>query len=360
MKIMSAIPDSNTPDGESHARRAAAEWLARRDRGFTPEEEQAFRVWLGGSLKHTAAFAEMESTWDEFLLARSDPETLAMAREVDEDTRTVQKRPRRIAPWVAFAAAAALALGGTLVWQRQQSSGPGPSLQQLAGATPHYEVLPSGARRVSFPDGSKADVRDDSEVRPEFTATERRVRLVAGEAHFTVVPDSARPFLVVAGDIHVRAVGTAFNVRHANGGLEVMVTEGRVRVDGAAPEAPQARESLVAAGERAIVQRVAAAEKPRIVIEPATPADIHAAFSWRSPRLVFERTPLEQAVNAFSRHSPGGPGGTLVIGDPSLRGRLLGGSFRASQLEAFIRVLEQSADIRVERRGDEIVLLPAH
>ncbi len=50
------------------------------------------------------------------------------------------------------------------------------------------------------------------------------MKLEAGEAHFAVAPDAARPFVVRVGGVAVRAVGTAFNVRYAaDGAVEVTV-----------------------------------------------------------------------------------------------------------------------------------------
>jgi transmembrane sensor len=75
--------------------------------------------------------------------------------------------------------------------------------------------------------------------------------------------------------------------------------------------------------------------------------------------LIFSRTLLTEAVAAFNQHAT--PTGTrLVIGDPALQALQLGGTFRASNVDGFVRLLEQGADVRVERRGTDFVLLPRH
>src|SRR5260370_1274200 len=70
----------------------------------------------------------------------------------------------------------------------------------------------------------------------DFRLGDRRggVRLTRGEAHLAVAKDSSRPFIVTAGGVSVRAVGTAFNVRRVEQRVEVFVTEGKVRIDSAA------------------------------------------------------------------------------------------------------------------------------
>ena len=58
----------------------------------------------------------------------------------------------------------------------------------------------------------------------------RNVRIDKGEAWFQVAKDKKRPFVVAAGDVRVRAVGTAFSVRRLEEGADVQVTEGVVEV----------------------------------------------------------------------------------------------------------------------------------
>jgi transmembrane sensor len=82
--------------------------------------------------------------------------------------------------------------------------------------------------RLALPDGSRVELKDGSEVVVQYSASERRVKLTGGEAHFTVWKDKTRPFIVNAAGVEVRAVGTAFNVRLEAKSVEVLVTEGRV------------------------------------------------------------------------------------------------------------------------------------
>ena len=56
------------------------------------------------------------------------------------------------------------------------------------------------------------------------------MQLVRGEAHFVVAADASRPFVVSAGAVSVRAVGTEFVVRYSAREIGVLVTEGRVAV----------------------------------------------------------------------------------------------------------------------------------
>ncbi|HEX7477655.1 MAG TPA: FecR domain-containing protein [Polyangiales bacterium] len=63
------------------------------------------------------------------------------------------------------------------------------------------------------------------------------LRLVGGAAHFSVVPDHERQFVVDAGSVQVAVVGTVFDVEQVSGGVQprvrVAVVEGKVRVSAA-------------------------------------------------------------------------------------------------------------------------------
>ena len=93
----------------------------------------------------------------------------------------------------------------------------------------HYRAGDRKAAREAL--AKSMELNAGGEVSEHFTTAERRVRLVRGEAHFTVTKDAARPFVVEAGAVRLRALGTAFNVRFEPSAVEVLVTHGRVQVE---------------------------------------------------------------------------------------------------------------------------------
>jgi transmembrane sensor len=194
-------------------------------------------------------------------------------------------------------------------------------------------------------------------VSTDFTKAARRLRLVRGEAHFKVTKNAEWPFIVSVGGVAVRAVGTAFDIQYAGDQVQVVVTEGKVTVDDllgakALPAVP-----LLVAGQRAIIfEDGPPGNRLRVVVDSITPSQVEQVLAWKSTWLVFDRTPLEKAVEAFN----GRNSSRIIIGDASLADRRLGGVFRADNVDGFVRLLEQGLDVKSERRGEnEIVLLPA-
>jgi ferric-dicitrate binding protein FerR (iron transport regulator) len=84
---------------------------------------------------------------------------------------------------------------------------------------------------VALPDGSKIFLNRNSEFsyRANFGKHGRDVRL-AGEAFFEISPDISKPFIIDAGDVKVKVVGTSFNVitKNDDSAVEVFVETGKV------------------------------------------------------------------------------------------------------------------------------------
>ena len=139
--------------------------------------------------------------------------------------------------------------------------------------------------------------------------------LRSGEAHFQVAKNPERPFVVRAGGVEFRAVGTAFAVQLSDTKVEMLVTEGSVAVERAAPaEIPAGTGAVadpaaaplvvVAAGNRVAVAwaKVGAFDQPQIT--PLSPTESDEKLAWRVPRLELNDTPLTEAIAAINRHSP--------------------------------------------------------
>src|SRR5207244_2744250 len=91
-------------------------------------------------------------------------------------------------------------------------------------------VVPRPDRQL-LSDGSVVELNARAEIESNFTDSQRNVRLVRGEALFSVAKDHSRPFVVQVGPITVKAVGTAFNIRHSPKQIEILVTEGRIAIE---------------------------------------------------------------------------------------------------------------------------------
>jgi len=293
-------------------------------------------------------------------VAESTPSALDWAREAgigDEVMRRTEKRVRRRRRrFAAFAGGiAAFALIGM-------------ATRNLLRPLPNMTAAPSSSAVVSkpvqrvLPDGSIVELKSDAEIAVDFSGPQRRVELKRSEAHFQVVKDPTRPFIVIADGVEVRAVGTAFSVGFNQQAVEVLVTEGRVSVIASATAESMAESptvgAFVDAGNRAIVTvrpPTAARATPQISRVSAT--EVNERLSWRVPRLEFVGTPLTEAIPMFNEHSAHWHGARIVLGEPDLGRLQLSGILRADNTETLLRVLATEFGIKAERQGNDAIVL---
>lgn len=354
----SSPSDFSPPDNGSAAglRDVAAQWIVRRDRGLSAAEQAAFQTWLAADPRHAAAVARSERMWR------------TLDRVPAEFTQPAPTRPAavKLAPlarmpawrWAAAATALAAAAAFAFIFRPgQPAARSSPELVYSADA---------GVRTLTLPDGSTVWLNVGASLQLQFTAAERSVSLTRGEAHFAVAKNPARPFVVHAGALSVRAVGTAFNVLLQSTGVEVLVTEGRVSLatltNSAAPatsppaSALGADASLVEAGQRAVLATPTAALRdaaPALVVSRVDEGEIARALAWQSSLLRLGGATLAEVAQEFERRT----GQRVVLADPALAAMRVGGRFRADDIEGFTHLLATTFEIEVERAADGTIVL---
>ena len=333
---------------------AATEWTLRHDRGLTATEQDEFSVWLAADARHRTAWAEARWGWDEFdrlaglqssVHAVPDPDLLLPGH-------LAPARSRPLAPLVRFALpllAAAVVVLAFILWTKPPAGVADP-------------VRPSAPASIALieqrelDDGSTLTLNRGAVVTEHFTPGERRMRLERGEAHFTVAKDASRPFIVEAGGVAVRAVGTAFNVRLDPSRVEVLVTEGKVQVDDAVRGGSllgaivDGQPPVLGAGKSVSVA-LAPSAAPQVVT--VSEAEIAQQLAWQPRLLDFTDAALEDIVAAFNRHNPV----HLTLGDDALRAMRLSATFRSDNVEGFVRLMESDFGLRAEWRDEQHIVL---
>ena len=337
---------------------AAAAWLLKRDSAqWSPDDEAELTEWLRASANHRVAYLRLKSVWQEAsrLQAISAgfpqgqvPPRGAMAQSLFFKGLLKRKRGaapregqpvpavpgrRRAVGW-AFAAGILLAvLVATAAYWRPVS-------------VPSYSTPVGGLASVPMADGSKITLNTNSEIELEVTDKERRVSLSRGEAFFNVAKDPGRPFIVTAGNKRIIAVGTQFSVRREADDIQVIVTEGRVRIERkAALRSAEPLANLVAGD-------IASADRTKVLVREKPLTDVEQTLSWRTGYVVLRKTPLAEAVAEFNRYNQR----QLVIDDPSLTDITVGGNFRSSNIDGFVRLLQEGFRVEAEERDNRIAL----
>jgi transmembrane sensor len=213
--------------------------------------------------------------------------------------------------------------------------------------TEHHQIqTPLGEiRRVPLVDGSLVAINTDSALNISLKTEVREITLDKGEVWLDVASDTKRPFIVAAGDIRVRAVGTAFSVRRLDDGADVLVTEGIVEtwtVDA------EDRKRRVSAGSKVFVSNI---DGPSKVVAAATQID--RTLAWRDGEIALDGETLADAAAEFNRYNER----KLTI-DPALSNERLVGWFHTNEPENFAQAVVTALGATVVTRENEIHLAP--
>jgi transmembrane sensor len=212
---------------------------------------------------------------------------------------------------------------------------------------------------VRLPDNSVVKLGALSSLSINFTSAARYLVLEGGEALFTVEHDAARPFVVQAGSVRIKAVGTQFNVRRAEESTFVAVKEGVVEVTQermppntiSASADPARRPSTeiirVVAGEQALAEH---SELPLklTAIAPQTVA------TWQEGRLEFVDESLRTVIATVNRYSRR----EIVLTDSAALGDLrFTGIVMESRIDDWVDAIQEVFPLRASGAGKGAILL---
>jgi ferric-dicitrate binding protein FerR (iron transport regulator) len=275
----------------------------------SPEEGASVEAWLAedpdhwgelaglqdaltdAALSDTAVDQASANVWSRLRHAVSDETELGQTRGVPRLSPAGRYAIPAARRWatslrVAAAVAAAMTVGTALtIWLRVGQSAPVPVIRVAATA-------PGERATLRLPDGTEVLLGVASTLRyPADFGTVSREMALEGEAYFDVVHDVQRPFVVHAGQMMAKDLGTRFTVRHypEDAGARVVVREGRVAIGAGQGR----RTTVVAPGQQGRMERNGALA--------ITTADTSAVFAWLTGRLVMKSVPLGEALPDLGR-----------------------------------------------------------
>lgn len=316
------------------------------------QARKAFNQWRVKSAEHAAAAQEARQRWDALggmandLRAHFDePEGALMARAAAAAASSTQRQQRRKMLFsVIGLLGAGLVAGRGVQWYRQQP------LWHAAYATRTSQML-----KVTLADGrsgaagSQLDLAPQSAIDVTLYRQRRFVDMARGEVRFEVSPDSDRPFEVRTRSATIEVVGTAFTVRDRGGPVTVGVEHGHVRV-----RLPVRPGSADTQGEMIDLRK---GELLEIGSDghagTVRQTDTAALSAWRGGWLVFENTPLGDALGAINsyRAQP------IVTTNTRIDAMRLSGRFRTNDSDGLVAVLPTILPLAAEQRADGGVAL---
>jgi transmembrane sensor len=322
---------ADTPNQQT-LRIAADWWLRLRDPAATARTTEQWLAWTAEDEDHLAAFERIT----ELAMRLGAFDQVTRAQLVAEFAPPLVMSRR----WLSVAAAAAVAvlavLGGYLTWYGRD----GRTTPQV------YSSAVADRRDVTLDDGTHVTLGGATRLTTHFSHDERQVELAEGEAYFEVTHNAKRPFVVRVGNLTVRDVGTAFDVRRTGDRVTVNMAEGRVRIF---DQADGKGDGLEAVAGQAVSYDPA---HPAMRVSSSDPAQ---AAAWRDDRLEFDNEPLAVVVANINRYSTQ----PVRIADADIAPLTFTGTVRTDAIEDWLHALPQVLPLKVSNVGGQTVLSDA-
>lgn len=201
---------------------------------------------------------------------------------------------------------------------------------------------PSGQKsRITLPDGSIAHLNAESELVYDrnFTGDQRKLYLKKGEAYFEVSKNKEKPFVVIANNISVTALGTEFNVNAFDEGLKVALVEGSVMVSNTS------NNDQLIMNPTEILEFDPVANGLKIISGSA-----QDLADWKDQILHFNHTPIAEALGILSRWYAV----EISLENTAPKDLTVSGKFNNSSLELVLNNLSYSLDFEYVMNNKDI------
>jgi len=267
----------------------AAEWFALlRSNDATQQDYNNWRLWMGQSPGHQAAWRRVEEISQRFAPLQPTPYG-GPALSALQSVRHQRRSRRQVLGDMAMLAGGAL-LGWT-AWRHP----PATMLAWMAD----YRSGTGEIRPIELTDGTQLWLGTNSAINVDYSVGQRLITVVTGELLIETAPDSGspgsagRPFMVQTPHGTMRALGTRFNVRLADTATELAVFEGSVEIR----QAHDVEGGIVQAGQQTRF------DGHHLLAPPSTANPARQA--WARGILLAEDMPLSELVHELSRYYRG-------------------------------------------------------
>lgn len=190
-------------------------------------------------------------------------------------------------------------------------------------------------------DGSVITLNKNSVITypEEFTGNTRSVRLINGEAFFSIAHDHSKPFLVHLNDAVVKVVGTSFNISNNKTAAEIIVETGIVEV---------IREKVIIRLKP--TEKAAIDYKSGAVTRGLSKDNFYNYY--RTKEFVANQTPLWRVVEVLNAVYQV----NIQIPDQALANRTLTTTLRLGALEPNLELIATTFKVQIVHQAGKIII----
>lgn len=205
--------------------------------------------------------------------------------------------------------------------------------------------VPAGQRaRLTLQDGTVVWLNAKSTLTypSQFEGKERKV-IIEGEAFFDVAKDASKPFIVMAGDVEMKVLGTKFNVYNYPeiGFIQTSLIEGSVKVR----DTHSAADGVILKPNEQVTVK-----DNKLLVGKITFPD---HFLWKDGVYCFEKESFPDIVRKLEIYYDV----KIIIDAPSLKNEIYTGKFRQrDSIDDILRILQQIHEFRIEKDKERNVI----
>ena len=288
-------------------------------------------IWETAKTLKTESNLNVEASWTEF----------KQLRDNKDDLLAVNTRPQlgSVKPLYGFTRWIKIAA----IWIAVV--GIATSLYTFLHGEPELLTLQSynSVKTDTLSDGSLITLNKNSIIRypAKFTGNFRAIKLVNGEAFFSIAHDRSKPFVVYLNNAVVKVVGTSFNIKNSKTKAEIIVETGIVEVI-----------------RNKVVIRLRPAEK--LAIDDASGSVLKGLSKdnfynyYRTKEFVANKTPLWRVIEVLNEVYKV----DIRIANRELANRTLTTTLSIGELDSNLDLIANTFKVHIVRESGEIIIQP--
>lgn len=292
------------------------------------------------------------------LISRLKEKRLLPADESSAEWKHQQKNKKRHGRWLVLASAGAT-LALPIAYFLIKKIEPQDKQMRIHKQVNEVYSQPGSKTKLTLPDSSVVWLNADSrlEYGSEFGKNTRNVQLI-GEAFFQVQP-STIPFIVKTGTVHIKVLGTAFNVRSYPGekSTETSLIHGKVEIT---MDRRPDEKYILKPNEKLVINNDTASapmsknHQTLIVLSTLTRSkgSLIVETSWVENKLVFENESFQNLARRMSRWY----NVEIEFADDGIKQLYFTGIFHKETIYQALEALQYSASFQFKTENEKIIL----
>ncbi len=308
---------------------------------LSPDEEEVLKEWINSSTTNKQVYFQIKELWYHKQDQTNNSQAIAAYdklinrikfAEVAQSKSRVREISFQVNQFVKYAAIFIFIFSFAYL-----------SYYYITAESANNELctisVPKGNKsEVFLPDGSKIWLNNSSKlVYPKKFNNAERIVILTGEAYFEIAHNSKVPFIVQTSDIHIRVLGTKFNVSaYPNDKfIETTLISGKVNVQSI--ENPEI-ESAISPGESLTFDKVN---------NHMTKSQVSTEFFtyWMKGEFVFKDEKFETLAKRIERIY----NVEIIFEDPSLKEKTYTGDFKVDDnIYTILEIFRRSTVVPIE------------